>query len=61
MAEDPNKGGIRPSVMSLTISQKSALYAAYIPHLRRGVGPLVELAPPLVGDGMGGLQEAKAR
>jgi type IV pilus assembly protein PilZ len=37
MNEDTNgKGGIRPSVLSLTISQKSALYAAYIPHLRRG-------------------------
>lgn len=37
MLEDTNgKGGVRPSVLSLTISQKSALYAAYIPHLRRG-------------------------
>jgi type IV pilus assembly protein PilZ len=37
MLEDTNgKGGIRPSVLSLTISQKSALYAAYIPHLKRG-------------------------
>jgi type IV pilus assembly protein PilZ len=34
--EDTTKGGIRPSVLSLTISQKSALYAAYIPHLKRG-------------------------
>ncbi len=37
MNDDTNgKGGVRPSVLSLTISQKSALYAAYIPHLRRG-------------------------
>src|SRR5262245_27705961 len=37
MADDLSKsGGIRPSVLSLTISQKSALYAAYIPHLKRG-------------------------
>jgi type IV pilus assembly protein PilZ len=37
MNDDTNsKSGVRPSVLSLTISQKSALYAAYIPHLRRG-------------------------
>jgi len=36
MAEDTTKGGVRPSVLSLTIAQKSALYAAYIPHLKRG-------------------------
>jgi len=36
MADDLAKSGIRPSVLSLTISQKSALYAAYIPHLKRG-------------------------
>ena len=36
MSEEITKGGIRPSVLSLTISQKSALYAAYIPHLKRG-------------------------
>jgi len=36
MSEDLAKGGLRPSVLSLTISQKSALYAAYIPHLKRG-------------------------
>jgi type IV pilus assembly protein PilZ len=29
-------GGARPSVLSLTIKERSALYAAYIPHLRRG-------------------------
>jgi type IV pilus assembly protein PilZ len=37
MLEDTiSKGGVRPSVLSLTISQKSALYAAYLPHLKRG-------------------------
>lgn len=35
MVEDV-RGAIRPSVLSLTISQKSALYAAYIPHFKRG-------------------------
>jgi type IV pilus assembly protein PilZ len=29
-------GGPRPSVLSLTIKERSALYAAYIPHLKRG-------------------------
>jgi len=29
-------GGARPSVLSLTIKERSALYAAYIPQLRRG-------------------------
>ncbi len=37
MSDDSNgRDGGRPSVLSLTISQKSALYAAYIPHLKRG-------------------------
>lgn len=36
MSEDSSKGGLRPSVLSLTISQRSALYAAYIPQLKRG-------------------------
>jgi type IV pilus assembly protein PilZ len=37
MPEDVTKSGsLRPSVLSLTISQKSALYAAYIPHLKHG-------------------------
>ena len=36
MADPATTGGTRPSVLSLTISQKSALYAAYIPHLKRG-------------------------
>ncbi|MCX7891805.1 MAG: PilZ domain-containing protein [Burkholderiales bacterium] len=35
--EDNTKpGGGRPSVLSLTIKERSALYAAYIPHLKRG-------------------------
>jgi len=36
MADEISKGGLRPSVLSLTISQRSALYAAYIPQLKRG-------------------------
>ena len=37
MLEDTiSRGGVRPSVLSLTISQKSALYAAYLPYLKRG-------------------------
>ena len=36
-ADDITKpGGARPSVLSLTIKERSALYAAYIPHLKRG-------------------------
>lgn len=30
------KPGARPSVLSLNIKEKSALYAAYMPHLKRG-------------------------
>lgn len=30
------KHGARPSVLSLNIKEKSALYAAYMPHLKRG-------------------------
>jgi type IV pilus assembly protein PilZ len=29
-------GSARPSVLSLTIKERSALYAAYIPHVKRG-------------------------
>lgn len=29
-------GGARPSVLSLNINSKSALYAAYMPYLKRG-------------------------
>ena len=43
MAEDSNEkydstenGGPRPTVLSLTIKDKSALYAAYMPFLRGG-------------------------
>jgi type IV pilus assembly protein PilZ len=51
MREDPNKGGgIRPSVLSLTISQKSALYAAYIPHLKRGGIFIPTTRPYRLGD-----------
>ena len=50
MVEDPSKGGIRPSVMSLTISQKSALYAAYIPHLKRGGIFIPTTRPYRLGD-----------
>ena len=50
MADDPSKGGIRPSVMSLTISQKSALYAAYIPHLKRGGIFIPTTRPYRLGD-----------
>jgi type IV pilus assembly protein PilZ len=32
---DPHQGG-RPSVLSLNIREKSALYAAYIPQLKNG-------------------------
>ncbi len=50
MADDPAKGGIRPSVLSLTISQKTALYAAYIPHLRRGGIFIPTTRPYRLGD-----------
>src|SRR3990172_1852821 len=50
MREDPNKGGIRPSVLSLTISQNSALYAAYIPHLKRGGIFIPTTRPYRLGD-----------
>jgi len=33
--QDPQQGG-RPSVLSLNIREKSALYAAYIPQLKNG-------------------------
>jgi len=33
--QDPHQGG-RPSVLSLNIREKSALYAAYIPQLKNG-------------------------
>lgn len=33
---DSGKGGGRPSVLSLNIKERSALYAAYMPYLKRG-------------------------
>lgn len=39
MAEDTTKtaaGGARPSMLSLNIKEKSALYAAFMPHLING-------------------------
>ena len=35
MTDDVKQGG-RPSVLSLNIKEKSALYAAYMPQLKRG-------------------------
>ena len=32
----PKGGGARPSILSLNISSKSALYASYMPFLKRG-------------------------
>jgi type IV pilus assembly protein PilZ len=31
-----HQGGTRPSMLSLNIKEKSALYAAFMPHLRNG-------------------------
>jgi len=36
MADDKYPRSGRPSVLSLNIKQKSALHAAYMPHLHRG-------------------------
>ena len=38
MAEEVSKptGGARPGVLSLSIKEKSALYAAYMPYLKHG-------------------------
>lgn len=40
MAEEASKpspaGGARPGVLSLSIKEKSALYAAYMPYLKHG-------------------------
>ncbi len=36
-SEKPAKAGVaRPSMLSLNIKEKSALYAAFMPHLRNG-------------------------
>ena len=32
----PQAGGARPSMLSLNIKEKSALYAAFMPHLKNG-------------------------
>lgn len=32
----PGSGGARPSVLSLAIKEKAALYAAYMPYLKNG-------------------------
>ncbi|MBL8378239.1 MAG: PilZ domain-containing protein [Burkholderiales bacterium] len=38
MADSPNRpaASARPSMLSLNIKEKSALYAAFMPHLRNG-------------------------
>jgi type IV pilus assembly protein PilZ len=36
MAETQNKPATRPGVLSLSIKEKSALYAAYMPYLKNG-------------------------
>lgn len=35
-AKSLSTGGARPSMLSLNIKEKSALYAAFMPHLRNG-------------------------
>lgn len=46
----PQPVGARPSVLSLNINSKSALYAAYMPYLKRG-GIFVPTAKPYtIGD-----------
>ena len=35
-AKSPSAGSARPSMLSLNIKEKSALYAAFMPHLRNG-------------------------
>ncbi len=50
MAADESEGqqpGVRPSVLSLTIRDKSALFAAYMPFLKNG-----GLFIPATGDGV---------
>lgn len=34
--EQDSRGGARPSVLSLNINSRSALYAAYMPYLKQG-------------------------
>jgi type IV pilus assembly protein PilZ len=47
--KDPGSGG-RPSVLSLNIKERSALYAAYMPHLKRGGIFIPTIKPYRVGD-----------
>ncbi|MBL8383863.1 MAG: PilZ domain-containing protein [Burkholderiales bacterium] len=35
-SKSPQHGSARPSMLSLNIKEKSALYAAFMPHLRNG-------------------------
>ena len=46
---DPHKGG-RPSVLSLNIREKSALYAAYVPQLKNGGIFIPTARPHQLGD-----------
>jgi type IV pilus assembly protein PilZ len=47
--QESAKGG-RPSVLSLNIKERSALYAAYMPHLKRGGIFIPTSRPYRVGD-----------
>jgi len=42
--------GVRPSVLSLNIKERSALYAAYMPHLKRGGIFIPTNKPYRIGD-----------
>ncbi|MEO1765636.1 PilZ domain-containing protein [Thiobacter aerophilum] len=52
MADVPNKpaGGARPGVLSLSIKEKSALYAAYMPFLKHGGIFIPTTKPYRLGD-----------
>lgn len=54
MAEPQNRpasgGGTRPGVLSLSIKEKSALYAAYMPYLRHGGIFIPTTKPYKLGD-----------
>jgi type IV pilus assembly protein PilZ len=47
--QDTAKGS-RPSVLSLNIKERSALYAAYMPHLKRGGIFIPTTRPYRIGD-----------
>jgi type IV pilus assembly protein PilZ len=49
MSDDARQGA-RPSVLSLNIKEKSALYAAYMPHLKRGGIFIPTTKPYRIGD-----------